>query len=193
MKLELDAAKRVVIKRAQKPLRNIDIQKPLHNIDTDKVAADVRNYYSYLKDISKVFSRQQLQDLGLNARDIDAIYGMNSGSRSNYENEAEGEEVSGYNYKRGYNTEAFEDVLNLGDDLDKNINTNRNEDIEVESLKREIVDLWENILDNSDTQQKVETRNSYLNEYYKRKKELERQKRIDSLLNELEEYLERKK
>ena len=212
MQRELDAAKRVVIKRAQKPLlRNLDTP---NRVDTNKVAADVRNYYSFLKDISKVFTRRQLQDLGLDARDIDSIYSQNSGSRSNFENEAAEEEHPGIDYKRGYNMGVFEDLDNDKKDdiensnnkryknlydsknnIDENSNNKRYEDddIEVESLKREIISLWGDILDDSEPRQKVETRNSYISEYYKRKKELERQKRIDSLLKEIEEYLERKK
>ena len=213
MQRELDAAKRVVIKRAQKPLlRNLDTP---NRLDTNKVAADVKNYYSFLKDISKVFTRRQLQDLGLDVRDIDSIYNVNSGSRSNYENEAVEEEHPGIDYKRGYNMGVFEDLENddensVVDDsnykryknlydsknyIDESSNNKRKEDddIEVESLKREIISLWGDILDESEPRQKVETHNSYISEYYKRKKELERQKRIDSLLKEIEEYLERKK
>ena len=190
MKNELDAAKRIVIKRAQKPLRNIDT---VNRVDTNKVAAEVRNHYSFLKDISKVFTRRQLQDLGLDTRDIESIYRLDSGSRSNYGKEAEAMEESGIDYKRGYNTGVFEDLENSNNDLDGNMNSERKEDIEVESLKREIVNLWGDILDDSNYRPKVESRNSYINEYYKRKKELERRKQIDSLLQELEEYLERKK
>ena len=210
MKMELDSSKRVVLKRAQKPLGS-SVDKKTQNVDKKKLETEIKDYYSFLNEISKVFSRRQLEDLGIDSRDLATLYDeFQSRSRPKYESEVEksereavSEKDYGYDYKRGYNTQAYSDVLDLGDETDKNTAIERENnrefensknrefedlnDKDFEDLKREILSLWE------DFDKPESTQNSYIEEYYKRKKELERQKRINDLLNDLDIYLKRKK
>lgn len=188
MKVELDSAKRVVIKRAQNPVMAVD--KKGGTIDKKKVQSEVREYYGFLRDIAKMFTRRELEELGMDSRDLAALYGHDSRSRLNADNEAKSEEDYGYDYKRGYNTQAFEDVLNLGDDDNEDTAVNRENDIDLEEIKREILDIMKD-LDQGDSG--YTRQNSYIDEYYKRKKKIEHEKRINTLLNQLEEYLETKK
>ena len=181
MKMELDSAKRVVLKRAQ---------KPPSGMEKKKVADEMRSYYGFLKDVAKVFSRRQLEELGIDSRDLAGMYDLELGSRSKVEKEADDDGDYGYDYKRGYNTGVFDDVLKLGDDSDKNVEAKDNYDFE--DFKRDLLDVLED-LDKVSSNKNHIKHNRYVDGYNKRKKEIERQKRINALLDDLEEYLKRRK
>ena len=205
MEKELNSAKRVVLKRAKPPFG--DAKEELSPVDKKKVTDDMKTYYGFLKEVAKVFSTRELEDLGINTRDLAAIYDdlkpvswsksdksrihirdvseriLESRSKSNgYGGNAEG---CGYDYKRGYNINVFDTGIKR---RLNSVNNERRQNNNLAGFKRGLDEFLDD-----DSEGKEVAHNSYIDGYNKKQASLDRQKRINSLLQELEGYLNEKK